>query len=91
MAEEVTARNRPPGELLPWSEIQRRYPNEWVVLVDTDWTDMKVTVGVVHAHSPSKKTAYDLSKGLREVAIFWTGATRSPTLAALMPDVDQPV
>lgn len=68
------------GEKLPLAEIWRRYPNEWVVLVDTDWVHMKVTEGVVYAHSPTRSEAGAVARGLRECAIFWTGKIQSPTL-----------
>ena len=73
-----------PDERLSMGEIDRRYPNEWVVLVDSDWTGMVTRSAVVAAHSPSKKEALTASKalraaGVRHLAIFWTGPKMSPT------------
>lgn len=67
-------------EKFPLDEIWRRYPNEWVVLVDTDWVDMRVTEGVVYAHCPTRSEAGAIARGLRDCAIFWTGKIQSPTL-----------
>ncbi len=67
------------GDLAPWDEIKAQYPEEWVVLVGIDWSNMTVDAGVVFAHSPDKKTAYALAKGLRKCAILWTGEIRPPT------------
>ena len=79
------------GEKLSIQEIERRYPDEWVVLVDTDWVGMKkITEGVVVAHSPSKREAYEMACGLRSVAVLWTGKIQSPVLWALM-NVRRPV
>lgn len=63
------------GEKLSREEIWRRHPNEWVVLVDTDRSNMVTTAGVVYGHSPIR----DEARGLRACAIFWTGRIRSPT------------
>jgi hypothetical protein len=57
-------------EKLPLDEIWRRYPNEWVVLIDTDWDGVQETAGVVYAHSLSRKEAGTLASGLRNCAIF---------------------
>lgn len=68
------------AEKLPLDEIWRRYPDEWVVLVDTDRTNTRTTHGVVYAHSRSRREAAAMSRGLRDWAIFWTGEIQSPTL-----------
>lgn len=91
MAERAGVQSHTSGEVLSWDEIRRRYPDEWVVLVDSDWTNMVTTSGVVYAHARDKKTAYELARGLREVAIFWTGELHNPELAALLHHVDRRV
>jgi hypothetical protein len=45
-------------ERLTWNEICRRYPDEWVVLVETEWvndTDFEFRSAVVVAHHNSRK------------------------------------
>ena len=79
MAEEAKAEAAVQGERLGWDEIRRRYPDEWVVLTDTEGPHAPTISGLVHSHSPDKKTAYALSNGLRRCAIFWTGQIKNPT------------
>src|SRR5438309_1481422 len=69
------AKIKGPGsaEKLSIEEIWRRYPNEWVVLVDTDWDGVQETEGVVFAHSPKKDEARAAARGLRLGALYWTG------------------
>jgi hypothetical protein len=66
------------GEKLSLEEIWRRYPNEWVVLVDTDWVNMTTTAGVVYGHSPDREQARAISRPLRACAVFWTGKIGGP-------------
>jgi hypothetical protein len=72
MVEHVTTQRA--SEKLSREEIWRRYPNEWVVLIDLDVADMKVRGGVVRAHGPDRATLREVIKGLTtETAVFWTG------------------
>ena len=41
-------------ELLTWEEICRRYPKEWVILVDTVHRELVLAGGRVFAHSTDK-------------------------------------
>ncbi|MSP62604.1 MAG: hypothetical protein EXR72_20195 [Myxococcales bacterium] len=68
------------GKLLTIEEIERRYPDEWVVLVDTDWDGGKTTQGVLFAHDPRRRVVAEASRGLRRCAIFSTGKPVSPVL-----------
>ena len=83
MPNQVKDEARAVGEKLSIEEIERRYPNEWVVLVDTERTNMTTRAGVVYAHSPRRADARAAARGLPAVAIFWTGEIQSPTLWAL--------
>jgi hypothetical protein len=67
------------GEKLSREEIWRRYPDEWVVLVDTDRSNMTTTADVVYGHSPCREEARAISRGLRSCAVFRTGKIRSPS------------
>lgn len=42
---------------LTWTEINERYPNEWVELVDYEWdeTEPDPKSGVVRVHSKNRK------------------------------------
>jgi hypothetical protein len=69
------------GEKLSVDEIWKRFPDEWVVLVDTEQAPNGNTIaGVVHGHSPKRAGASAISRGLRSCAIFWTGKMQSPLL-----------
>ena len=43
-------------ERLPWSEIEKRFPRQWVELVDFEWppTEPHPTGGVVISHSADR-------------------------------------
>lgn len=71
------------NEKLTWDEIKRRYPDEWVALVDYEWPEMRhVTEGVVYAHSPSRDELHKLQRGLTDAAILFTGKKRGCALLA---------
>lgn len=44
----------PLPEVLSWDEMVRRYPNEWVILVDMIKQDFQTVAGRVVAHGPDK-------------------------------------
>lgn len=76
------------NDKLPWNEIKRRHPNEWVALVDVEWPEMKqITAGVVFAHSPRREELLKMQRGLRSAAILFTGKKRGAALLAAV-DVD---
>ena len=81
------------AEKLPWEEITRRYPDQYVVLADYDWPNMsKVTAGVVVATSPDRKAAHGLRRDIDQVAVLWTGTLRrpkGPLLFSTAPNVDR--
>ena len=88
MANETTVESAPRGELLTWTEIKARYPDEWVVLVDSDWSKMITEDGVVVAHHRDRKMLRDLIRSLPECAIMWTGKRVAPRRYRLV-DVDR--
>lgn len=72
-------------ERLTWDEICRRFPDEWVVLVETDWvndTDFTFGTAVVVAHHKRRKQASPDIKAAflchDEVGCFWTGEISGP-------------
>ena len=73
------------SERITWSEICKRYPDEWVVFVDADWineTDFEFSSATVIAHHKRRKDASPDVKAARaqdrEVGCFWTGELRGP-------------
>lgn len=50
------------SEKLSWEEIQKRYPDEWVELIDCDWdeTEPDPRSGVVRVHSKDRKEFHKL-------------------------------
>ena len=52
------------NEKLSWEEINRRYPNEWVELVDYEWdeADPDPKSGVVRVHSKDSKEFEEMIK-----------------------------
>ncbi len=78
-------------ELLPWAEICRRYPDQWVALVDMDWIDDtdEFTAARIAGHGP--KRADPLAQARRfhsrfdEIGHFFTGRVRALDLAFVAP------
>lgn len=61
-----------------WDEIKQQYPDEWVIMVDVDATNLTepVRAGVVFAHSQNKKELLSSTKEAlagRSRAIRFTG------------------
>lgn len=84
-SEARTAASNP--ERLTWSEICKRYPDEWVVFVDADWpaeSDFDFASATVIAHHKRRKDASPDIKAARardqdrEIGCFWTGELRGP-------------
>lgn len=73
MASESPIDHTAHGEMLTWDEMKARYPDEWVVFVDYDWSRMVIDRGVVVAHRPDRKALRELIRAHRECAVWWTG------------------
>lgn len=63
---------------LTWDEIKRRYPDEWVILVDVDADDLsnEVRGGVVFAHSKKERELLASTKDAlagKSSAVLYTG------------------
>lgn len=70
---------------MTWAQIRERYPDEWVVLVETEWvndTDFDFGTAKVLGHFKSRKEASPHIKAAfqhyQEVGSFWTGEIRGP-------------
>jgi hypothetical protein len=75
----------PDVERLTWKEICERYPDEWVVLVDTDWQDLdnfEFDRAVVLCHAKGRSEIYRHAKPLltevMDAGIFFTGRVSAP-------------
>ena len=69
---------------LTWTELRRRYPNRWIMLVELDWRDDELRSGVAIGDGRTRSAAimYGLPLldlyGERDFAVFYTGATEAP-------------
>ena len=80
------------SERLTWKQICERYPDEWVVLVETEWvndTDFDFGTATVLGHFKSRKQASPHIKQAferyNEVGSFWTGKMRGPIPRFIIP------
>jgi len=79
-------------ERMSWREICRRFPDEWVVIVDTDWVDdhnFEFGTAQVFAHRERRSDATrDLGAACRSfenVGCFFTGRLRGPIPRFVIP------
>lgn len=64
------------GNKLTWGEIKRRYPDEFVALLDPEHDESTALVAAtVVAHGKDKREMYKVLKSLnaRHMACRWTG------------------
>lgn len=79
------------GEVLTWDEIHARYPDQYLVLVDTDWSpdDFRFRSARVAGRGPTRKAAIaqcrDLLARHAGFAYFYTGQARLPPRNLLAP------
>ena len=76
-----------------WDEICRRFPDQWIVLVELDWTDERgedIRIAFV-AGSGGKREALAAARPLLGVfdklGSFYTGAAKVPWSVQAMPIV----
>ena len=81
-----------PGMRLTWTEIQRRYPDQWVVLVEMDYfddTDLDLRSGIVIGHGARRADALVQSASPLDrydgFGLFYTGRIRAPIRTYLAP------
>ena len=67
-------------EKLTIEEVERRYRDEWVLIVDYDFEfpRMKLTAGFVRAHGAGRAALQPLAQNFRRCAIHWTGPIHDP-------------
>jgi hypothetical protein len=75
-------------EKLSWDEIRKRYPDEWVILVDYSFDDNEAIIAaVVHDHSPDRDQLYARCANdpdqPRSVATRFTGEFRGGRIVVI--------
>ncbi len=73
-------------EKLSIAEIEQRFPDQWIVLVDYDFADMNLTAGAVFAHDRDRAALRSTIKSLADCAVIWTGKKTSPVAHLLAPE-----
>jgi len=73
------------SEPLSWAEICRRYPEQWVALVEIDWEDEdEIRTARVAGHGPRRADPLEQARHLHaryeEIGHFFTGRIRAPRL-----------
>ncbi|OGQ21739.1 MAG: hypothetical protein A3I05_09435 [Deltaproteobacteria bacterium RIFCSPLOWO2_02_FULL_44_10] len=59
---------------MTWKEIEKKYPDEWVLVVDYDFTEFgEVKDGIVVTHSTNKEEIYSYPIEADKVGIWYTG------------------
>jgi hypothetical protein len=70
----------PLNERLSWEEITRKYPNEFVAMIDPERNDrVSICGGTVVAHGESTHELLEYLKtlGVKNTACVWTGVVRA--------------
>jgi hypothetical protein len=75
-------------EMLSWDEIRKRYPDEWVILVDYSCDDNEdIIAAVVYDHSPDRDELYTRCaqdpNHPRSVAALFTGEIRGGRIVVI--------
>jgi hypothetical protein len=80
------------AERFTWDQICERFPDEWVVLVETDWVndrDFEFGTALVLGHYKRRKEASPHIKAAfaqyPEIGCFWTGEIRGPIPRFIAP------
>ena len=74
------------AEKLTIDQIEARFPDEWILVIDPDsGPDLKVRSGVVAAHSPDRDEVYRTAIQLRpkRSAVWFNGETPEDTVIIL--------
>jgi hypothetical protein len=82
-------------ERLTWGEIQARYPDRWVVLVEMDWTRKEgefrtaVVLAAGNERDETLRRSEPIKSGYAEFAHRFTGRIRAP-LSPLLVSFHRP-
>jgi hypothetical protein len=74
------------NEVLPWEEIERRYPDEWVLLADPELDEAsEVRAGRVLLHAADGDFVHERARELRlpASALLFTGEPAQDIIFAL--------
>lgn len=88
---EAHARSAPElSERLSWQEICRRYPDQWVAIVDIEWEEEdEVHAARVAGHGPRRADPLEQARHLhpryQEIGHFFTGRVRAPLRGFFAP------
>ncbi|MBI4861154.1 MAG: hypothetical protein HY815_12985 [Candidatus Riflebacteria bacterium] len=79
------------GEKLTWDEIKKRFPDEWVVLVDSSFNENEdLTEGTVFAHGSNRDTIYDqCRRAPSPFAVRFTGQLRGGLIGFYAEDLEE--
>ena len=79
-------------ERITWDEVCRRYPDEWVMLVDIDWvneTDFVFRSAIAVGHGPHRRDVFAQARALLDgysgFACYFTGRIRAPLRGFFAP------
>ena len=79
------------ADKLTWDEIKKKFPDEWVVLVEGSFDENEDPAGgVVYDHDPDRARLYARCLGgPRSTTVLYTGAIRGGLIGFHSEDVDQ--
>jgi hypothetical protein len=75
------------SEVLTMAEMEERFPDEWVLILDPDTgSDLKVRSGIVEFHSKDRDAVHDRAVALRPArfALLFLGEAKAPTMFAVL-------
>jgi len=75
------------AEVLTWEEIQRRYPDEWVLIANPELgEDLEVLDGVVvyHGDDVEEIDRQATERGLKNTAVLYTGCLFEKDVAYIL-------
>lgn len=65
------------GERLSWKEIEKKYPDEWVLVVDLDMGEMgSIEEATLIAHSKNKEEIFSYPIEAERVGLLFTGESQ---------------
>ena len=82
------------NDVLRWSEIKTRYPNEWVVLANPVFDGMEILEGIVVAHHSDKRVASieggEKRRGFQKFTLNYTGQIRAQRHIGILRKLNKP-
>jgi hypothetical protein len=83
MSEARASATGEPSAPFSWQEICQRYPDQWVALVEIEWTDDdEILAARIAGHGPRRADPFEQARHLhsryQEIGHFFTGRVRAP-------------